>query len=261
MFANANAPRVTATNPEADDDHYREWSARKSATGSINYQPALGQLADHNGGIHYERLSSDSKKEYRQVDYLQPLQEVHHMANYDNRKSYNNQPLREGETMIPIFISDWEMVRTYNMDRNNMETWRVGGQKITVAFTPARIEQKDTLMHLFWNEVREYIKEQVHADQHLSYEELTEWNDDEENPKRFDPGASPSLEETVLLRMAIDELIEEVRAVDPIYGIVLDLVKEGYERKEIVKRLNLSQSQAYKKISEAHAKAKELYFR
>lgn len=106
-----------------------------------------------------------------------------------------------------------------------------------------------------------YIKEQVHADHHLSYEELTEWNDDEENPKRFDPGASPSLEETVLLRMAIDELIEDVRAIDPIYGIVLDLVKEGYERKEIVKRLNLSQSQAYKKVSEAHAKAKELYFR
>lgn len=79
------------------------------------------------------------------------------MANYDNRKSYNNKPLQEGETMIPIFISDWEMVKTCNMDRNNMETWRVGGQKITVAFTPARIEQKEVLMSLFWNDVREYI--------------------------------------------------------------------------------------------------------
>jgi hypothetical protein len=182
------------------------------------------------------------------------------MANYDNRKSYNNQPLKDGETMIPIFISDWEMVRTYNMDRNNMETWRVGGQQITVAFTPARIEQKETLMRLFWNEVRQYIREQVHFDDHISYEELTEWNDDD-NPRRYEPAAHETIENTVLLRIAIDELIEEVRAVDPIYGIVLDLIREGYDRKEIVGKLNLSKSQAYKKISEAHAKAKELFFR
>ena len=183
------------------------------------------------------------------------------MANYDNRKSYNNQPLKEGETMIPIFISNWDMVRTFSIDKENMETWRVGGQKITVAFTPARIEQKDALMSLFWNEVREYIKEQVHYNNDLSYEELTEWNEDDDNPKRFEPGASPSLEETTLLRIAIDQLIEEVRAEDPVYGIVLDLIREGYERKDIVKKLNLSQSQAYKKVAEAHAKAKELFYR
>lgn len=183
------------------------------------------------------------------------------MANYDDRRSYNNQPLQEGETMIPIFISDWDMVRIYNMDRNNMETWRVGGQRITVAFTPARIEQKDTLMSLFWNEVREYIKEQVHADDTLSYDALIEWNEDDDNPKRYEPAAYETPENTVLLRIAIEELIEEVRAVDPIYGIVLDLIRDGYERKEIVKRLNLSQSQAYKKISEAHEIAKKLFFR
>ena len=73
--------------------------------------------------------------------------------------------------------------------------------------------------------------------------------------------AHETIENTVLLRIAIDELIEEVRANDPVYGIVLDLIKEGYERKEIVKKLSLSQSQAYRKISEAHAKVKELYYR
>lgn len=184
------------------------------------------------------------------------------MANYDDRKSYNNQPLKEGETMIPIFISEWDMVRTYNMDKNNMETWRVGGQKITVAFTPARIEQKDALMSLFWNEVREYIKEQVHYDDTLSLEELTEWNDNDDNTtKRFEPAAPENLEESVLLRIAIDQLIEEVRAEDPIYGIVLDLICEGYEKKEIVKKLDFSQSQAYKKINEAQNKAKDLFYR
>ena len=184
------------------------------------------------------------------------------MANYDNRKSYNNQPLKEGETMIPIFISDWDMVRTFSINKENMETWRVGGQKIAVAFTPARIDQKDTLMKLFWNEVREYIKEQVHSDNNtLSYEALTEWSDDNDDPKRYEPASPETPENTVLLRIAIDQLIEEIRAIDPIYGIVLDLIKAGYERKEIVAELDLSKSQAYKKISEAHALAKELYYK
>lgn len=182
-------------------------------------------------------------------------------ANYDNRRSYNNQPLRDGETMIPVFVSDWEMVRIFSMDKDNMETWRINGHPILVAFTPARIDQKEHLMHLFWNEVRDYIREQVNFDNTLSYEELTEWSDDDENPKRCELAASPSPEDTVLLRIAIDELIEEVRAADLIYGIVLDLIKAGCERKEIVQMLDFSPSQAYKKIKEANIKAKELYYR
>lgn len=183
------------------------------------------------------------------------------MANYDDRKSFNNEPLREGETMIPVFVSSWEMVRTFNMDKENMETWRINGHQILVAFTPAHIGQKNHLMSLFWNEVREYIKEQVHSDDTLSYDELTEWKEDEDNPKRFEPAAPGNMEESVLLRIAIDQLIEEVRALDPVYGIVLDLIREGYERKEIVEKLDYSQSQAYRKINEAQAKAKELYSR
>ena len=48
----------------------------------------------------------------------------------------------------------------------------------------------------------------------------------------------------------IDELIEEARTTDPIYGMFLDLIRGGYERKENVKELKLSQSQAYKITSE-----------
>lgn len=183
------------------------------------------------------------------------------MANYDNRKSYNNQPLKEGETMIPVFISDWGMIKTFQMDRDNLETWRINGHQITVAFTPAQIEQKDALMHLFWNEVREHIKEQVHYDNTVSLDSLMEWNDDDDNPKRCEPATTPSPEETVLLQIAIDQIIEEVRSIDPIYGIVMDLIREGYERKEIVGKLPLSKSQAYKKIAEAQAKAREIYNR
>ena len=50
------------------------------------------------------------------------------MANYhyDNRKSYNNQPLKPGQAMIPVYV-DWDMVRYYQMDPENLETWRIRG--------------------------------------------------------------------------------------------------------------------------------------
>ena len=79
--------------------------------------------------------------------------------------------------------------------------------------------------------------------------------------QKTEPTAPDNLEESVLLRIAIEQLIEEVRAEDPIYGIVLDLIREGYEKKEIVKKLDFSQSQAYKKIKEAQMRAQELFYR
>ena len=133
---------------------------------------------------------------------------------------------------------------------------------ISWADTKTYLYKKKKASALFWNEVREYIKEQVHSDNNiLSYEALTEWSDDDDNPKRYEPASPETTENTVLLRIAIDQLIEEIRAIDPIYGIVLDLIKAGYERKEIVKKLDLSKSQAYKKIAEAHVLAKELYYK
>ncbi len=184
------------------------------------------------------------------------------MANYDNRKSYNNKPLKDGETMIPVFIPERSMIKNYNMDRKNLETWRIDGVNITVAFTPARIEQKETLMSVFWAEVREYVREQVQYFEHYSYEALTEWDsDDNDNSHHWDPASETDTEGSVLLRLAIDQLIEEVRAVDPVYGIVLDLIREGYERKEIVEMLDYEKSQSYRKIQEAQNKAKEIYNR
>ena len=183
------------------------------------------------------------------------------MANYDNRKSYNNRPLKDGETMIPVFISDKTMIRNCSMDRRNLETWRIGGVHITVAFTPVPIEQKKLLMKVFWAEVREYVREQVQYFEHYSFEALTEWEneDNNDNTRHWDPDTGTDTESAVILRLAIDKLIEDVRAIDPIYGFVLDLIREGYEKKEIVEKLSYGTSQSYKKIKEAQRKAREIY--
>ena len=46
-----------------------------------------------------------------------------------------------------------------------------------------------------------------------------------------------------------------------VHGIVLDLIREGYERKEIVEKQDYEKSQSYRKIREAQNKAKEIYNR
>lgn len=54
---------------------------------------------------------------------------------------------------------------------------------------------------------------------------------------------------------------DEVRAIDSVYGVILDLIRKGYEKKEIVEKLDYEKSQSYNKIREAQRKAKEIYDR
>ena len=59
---------------------------------------------------------------------------THDNHNYDNRRSYNNLPLQPGECLVPIRV-DWEMVKHFNMCQDNLETWRIGPNKVTVIIT------------------------------------------------------------------------------------------------------------------------------
>ena len=76
--------------------------------------------------------------------------------NYDNRRSYNNLPLQPGECLVPIRV-DWEMVKHFNMCQDNLETWRIGPNKVLVAFAPVKIEDKPAALKQFNADVREHF--------------------------------------------------------------------------------------------------------
>lgn len=180
--------------------------------------------------------------------------------NYDNRKSYNNQPLKPGQAMIPVYV-DWDMVRYYQMDPENLETWRVRGHKVLVAFTAVPEADKDNAMKIFWKDVRDHISMDSVDSTLTSYESMTSGTADDHytEDKSYEPQEVPSLERTTLIMHIIDELIEEVRAMDPECGRILDLVKAGYDNKEILARLKCKKTHGYEKIKKAHKKARELY--
>ena len=176
--------------------------------------------------------------------------------NYDNRRSYNNLPLHQRECLVPILV-DWEMVKHFNMGRDNLETWRIGPNKVLVAFAPAAIEAKPAAIKSFYRDVREHFAS-YHTDDVLSLDQFLEEAESKDG-KGFEPASPEDLEETVLLRMVIKDLLKQVHIINPKYGRILDLICEDYTKGQILDELGLGKSQGYADIKAAQTLAKKLY--
>nr|WP_300657012.1 hypothetical protein [uncultured Acetatifactor sp.] len=177
--------------------------------------------------------------------------------NYDNHRSYNNLPLHQGECLVPIRV-DWEMVKHFNMCRDNLETWHIGPNKVLVAFAPVAIEAKEASIKAFYRDVREYFAS-FHTDDALSLDQFLEEAASEDG-KGFEPASTENLEETVLLRVIINDLIKQVHTINPKYGRILDLICEDYTKGQILEALHLGKSQGYADIKATQELAKKLYF-
>ena len=177
--------------------------------------------------------------------------------NYDNRRSYNNLPLHQGECLVPIRV-DWEMVKHFNMCRDNLETWHIGPNKVLVAFAPVATENKAAAIKSFYRDVREYFAS-FQTDDTLSLDQFLEEAESEDG-KGFEPASPENLEETVMLRMIIDDLLKQIRIINPKYGRILDLICEDYSKGQILDELHLGKSQGYADIKAAQELAKKLYY-
>ena len=177
--------------------------------------------------------------------------------NYDNRRSYNNFPLLDGECLVPILV-DWEMVKHFNMCRDNLETWHIGPNKVLVAFAPVKIEDKPAALKQFNADVREHFAS-FKSDDVLSLDQFMDEATSEDG-KGFEPASPENLEETVMLRMIIQDLLKKIHEINPKYGHILDLICEDYTKGQILDELGLGKSQGYADIKAAQALAKKLYF-
>ena len=177
--------------------------------------------------------------------------------NYDNRRSYNNLPLHQGECLVPIRV-DWEMVKHFNMCRENLETWHIGPNKVLVAFAPVATENKAAAIKSFYRDVREYFAS-FQTDDTLSLDQFLEEAESEDG-KGFEPASPENLEETVMLRMIIDDLLKQIHIINPKYGRILDLICEDYTKGQILEELHLGKSQGYADIKAAQELAKKLYY-
>lgn len=176
---------------------------------------------------------------------------------YDNRHSYNNLPLFDGECLVPILV-DWEMVKHFNMCRDNLETWHIGPNKVMVAFAPVAIESKAAAIKNFYRDVREYFAS-FHTDDTLSLDQFLKEAESEDS-KGFELASSENLEENVILRLIIRDLIKQVHNINPKYGRILDLICEDYTKGQILDELHIGKSQGYADIKAAQTLTRKLYF-
>lgn len=177
--------------------------------------------------------------------------------NYDNRRSYNNLPIQPGECLVPIRV-DWEMVKHFNMCQDNLETWHIGPNKVLVAFAPVKIEDKPAALKQFNADVREHFAS-FKSDDVLSLDQFMDEATSEDG-KGFEPASPENLEETVMLRMIIQDLLKKIHEINPKYGRILDLICEDYTKGQILDELGLGKSQGYADIKAAQTLAKNLYF-
>jgi len=182
-----------------------------------------------------------------------------HYKDFSNRRPYNDIPCKQEEVLVP-FVVDWEMVKHFNMNRDNLETWKFYGKKVLVAFTPVTETGKDDAMKIFNRQVHEFLNQYAEQSDDLSLDKMFDDLADEDG-KGKDPTGTASLEDTIFLGMVIKDLIAEVAQKNSKYGRILELIAENYDKGEILTELNLGKSQGYEDIKRAQTLVKELFYK
>ena len=189
-------------------------------------------------------------------------------SKYGNKIPYNNIQPSVDEELAPILVTDG-IRKDPALIKDNIETWNIHGHKIPVAFASIKIGTLDNWMRFFNAQVRTYIatggtedflKENGHEDD-LSYNKFQDDAEGDEDQSGFEPGETPSLEDTVLLGIIIKELIAEVKGINPKYGRILELLGQNRSKGQILEELNLGKSQGYADIKAAQKMARDLYYK
>lgn len=185
------------------------------------------------------------------------------ITKYSDKRSYNNLPVPEGQYLAPFLVHNWDEVKAMNYHRESLETWHFSGIAVLVAFTPVTAEQFPGTMKLFWSDVRTYIADLKKDPNILSYNKMLE-DMMSEDGNGYDPAQTESLENTTLLGLIIDDLIRQVREMNPRYGRILNLLKQEYTKGEILdvilKEYGIKKTQGYSEIKAAQKLAKDLYY-
>lgn len=206
-----------------------------------------------------------------------------------SRKPYNNEPLRDGEVLVPQLVDDREYAIALGAKPENFRRWTKGGVSFTVMFVPVPAEQEVLCRQAFNAAVNELLDDKLgpnrfsrclipqpdgsrklcpkmqdghyrrcatcpHRGEYeredrslLSIEAMEE--------EHFHPmNALPSAETEALEEVLFDDLVDYLKDIHPALAEVVTLGFEGFERKEIVKRLPVQSSQAY----DLYAKARKL---
>ena len=200
--------------------------------------------------------------------------------NGNTRKSYNDMPLRAGEALVPQMVTDRWYSISIGGKPQNFRTWTLAGVRYTVMFVPVRADEVAVSMKAFTEALNELLDERLGPNRHSrclipqpdgsvkvcpkvngsnhvpcsacphrgEYERedrsvvsLDELAEDDYAPME----CVPSAESLAMDVLTLNDLLKHLRSINPAYAEVVSLGHEGFEKKEIVRRLGVKTSQAY----------------
>lgn len=163
--------------------------------------------------------------------------------------------LREGEVLAPMFVQGYSTSSdTSGLIRSTFRQFRIMGISILIVFVPVLEEEYEQTVWWFNNSVNDYLKpyRKLGADaiEVTSWEELTEKRDYQTDDE--------GLEWFLLMEQFefLKNKLSDSRYQTP---LILEMLFEGYESKEIFEKFGVQKSAGYKKIANALAEGYDTY--
>lgn len=206
------------------------------------------------------------------------------------RKAYNNQPLGNGEVLVPMMATE-ERIKVMDICTANLRTWSMGGKKYRVMFYPVLAEYKDIAMTQFNTELNEFLGERRDARCMIPQEDGTlkvcpkkngdnrcacvdcphknEYSREDKTISSLDslrdefdyePVSNESAEDAALLGILFSELIDELKTINIRYADIVEMLIYGYNKQDVIEKLKLNKSQGYNEIKKAEELVKKFLF-
>ena len=193
------------------------------------------------------------------------------------RVPFNGESLRDGEVLVPQFIS-----RDYAdlIDATDVRTWYMCGVPYLVMFVAVPAEQAEIALKAFNADVNDYMDERLGPNRRsrclirqpdgstrpcpketngrynpctgclhrgkLEKEDRSPVSLDALNEEGFHPAeAAPSAESCAMLGFLLEDLLDEFSDKCPRYVDIIRLSYDGLDKKKILQQLPMKKSQAY----------------
>lgn len=154
-----------------------------------------------------------------------------------------------GEVLAPMFVQgETELL---GLDKGTLKTLRIIGVPILTAFIPVQKEEYETTVYWYNNSVNDYLKPFREGD-------TTVYSLDSIVEKR-DFGIDDEGIEDYLLVEQLDYLKNIIVDSDKDAVLILDMLFQGFKKKDIIAKLGLQKSAGYAKVNKVTAKLEELY--
>ena len=206
-------------------------------------------------------------------------------AKYSNHRAYDGAPLKEGEVLVPMWVTAASKKYMTTAIEENFTTWKFAGIEFLIAFAPIAEDRFDDYMAFFWHAINDYLENYragrcvigmrmngtpqlcpktnpctdcAYRNSRPRYNPrkdfIPSFSDDYLHENSSIENATShqmSVEEEAILEDTFLDLVEHLRQIKPRYAQIVTLGLAGLSEKEIIDKLGLSPSWGYAEYKKA----------